>query len=557
MSGAAPFKYFAGGVNRVRSDAQRLAQSPTALWAAIVLSLSGLAVFYRLFWTGMNACSTSDSAVVLLEAQDMLHGNLLLHGWYLPSANVLTLNAPLYVLAEAFWGLQPWLMQLVPEMVFLGLLVVGLLTSFKNKPLAARWVATAYFLPIVGLQSVGRIVPWLLSGPNHTMTVAFCLAVLLIVDSTQSPPGMRRPNRPLAWLAVVLLVFLSVFGDPLALVILVLPVIAYAFNEFVGSQASRGIRWALTGILTGAAVAWVARSCLRHVGGFVCAQTLEASFIRLRETPASFMLTLAGLLKLFGARIAGLPLNLVNLFLLARVVALLVAVVAVVGTLVRWLRQKPVNRLDVFLSLSATMTVAATFLSEQGLNSGVSQVHYLVPAFVCLVIVAARSLGDWFLSGRTAARWIVILCVVLFISSRGLIAGWFRWEQEASSTTMLAHWLEQHHLHQGFGVYWDSHIITVETRQAVIVRPLADSLVAVRNWLSKKSWYDTRRHRYTFVIYDRRDPTAFPVPGRVYPLTKYGYLPPQISGAFGPPAHVYSMLHYEIAVWNHPIHFAK
>ena len=48
----------------------------------------------------------SDQANILLVASDMLHGNLLLHGWYLTDVSFYTTELPQYAVLEIFFGVH-------------------------------------------------------------------------------------------------------------------------------------------------------------------------------------------------------------------------------------------------------------------------------------------------------------------------------------------------------------------------------------------------------------------------------------------------------------------
>ena len=48
----------------------------------------------------------SDSANILLMASDLLHGHLLLHGWYMSDVSFYPTELPQYALLESFLGLK-------------------------------------------------------------------------------------------------------------------------------------------------------------------------------------------------------------------------------------------------------------------------------------------------------------------------------------------------------------------------------------------------------------------------------------------------------------------
>src|ERR1700726_3750208 len=73
--------------------------------AAFALAAAVLfAVYLRLSRT---VPENSDEANVLLTAKDLLHGNVLLHGWYLTDVSFYTTEVPQCALLELIFGLHP------------------------------------------------------------------------------------------------------------------------------------------------------------------------------------------------------------------------------------------------------------------------------------------------------------------------------------------------------------------------------------------------------------------------------------------------------------------
>jgi hypothetical protein len=82
--------------DRVRARALWIAGT---LAAAVVLMLAYLAA-------AGTVPVLSDGAGNALQAWDMLHGNLLLHGWWVTDVSFYTTELPQYMLIEAFGGLR-------------------------------------------------------------------------------------------------------------------------------------------------------------------------------------------------------------------------------------------------------------------------------------------------------------------------------------------------------------------------------------------------------------------------------------------------------------------
>src|SRR5579885_1567887 len=68
------------------------------------LLLGFVAVFFVYLSVSHIIGSNSDNASIILEGQAMLHGNLLLHGWYLPPDSFITTEMALDALGSVFFS---------------------------------------------------------------------------------------------------------------------------------------------------------------------------------------------------------------------------------------------------------------------------------------------------------------------------------------------------------------------------------------------------------------------------------------------------------------------
>src|SRR5216684_5823514 len=68
--------------------------------------LAGAALFTVYLRLSETSALNSDSANILLAGWDLLHGNLLLHGWYMSDVSFFPTELPQYALLESFLGLH-------------------------------------------------------------------------------------------------------------------------------------------------------------------------------------------------------------------------------------------------------------------------------------------------------------------------------------------------------------------------------------------------------------------------------------------------------------------
>ena len=71
----------------------------------------------------------SDGASNALQAWDMLHGNLLLHGWQLSDVSFYTTELPQYMLVEQLRGLGPDMVHVAAAMTYTLLILLAALLA--------------------------------------------------------------------------------------------------------------------------------------------------------------------------------------------------------------------------------------------------------------------------------------------------------------------------------------------------------------------------------------------------------------------------------------------
>lgn len=96
--------------------------------ACVTLIALGLfAAYFRLSWT---APLNSDGAANILQVADMLHGNVLLHGWWLSDVSFYTTELPQYALIEAILGQVPAVVHVASGMTYtLAVLLAALVAK--------------------------------------------------------------------------------------------------------------------------------------------------------------------------------------------------------------------------------------------------------------------------------------------------------------------------------------------------------------------------------------------------------------------------------------------
>ncbi len=522
-----------GGTRSPRSPRRRR-WIELAAFALVAAAL--FAVYLRLSRTMPE---NSDQANILLIASDMLHGNLLLHGWYLTDVSFYTTELPQYALLEIFFGVHANTAHIAAAMTYTLAVLLAVLVArggFTSRAAVVRMLIAA---GIMLAPQLGIGVSALILSVGHIGTSIPVLLIWLLLD--RAPQRWYVPLLTALGLAWVLLddqLVLLVGVLPLALVC-ALRVAEAAVRERSLSRGVAARRYELSLIAAaGVAVglAWVAERVLRALGGYVL-NPVPFKF-NFRHVGTSLH-SLWAVPQIFGADYRGLAgwpyytalLHWVSLALVG--LALLVAARRFFSG---------AALVDQILAVAIAGNIVLFVLTSAG-SEGPHEIAVVAPFGAAL---AARMLATPQASRartrRAPARRARAVAygagLVVLLGYLGGLAHEVIQPAAPPDNSQVASWLEAHHLRYGLGGYWESSIVTVETGGQVKVRALLKSTMGRDLWQAKPSWYDPASQQANFIVlssapgYLNWEPRAL--------IRKY----------FGRPAREYNVGPYTVMVWN-------
>jgi hypothetical protein len=508
---------------------QRLA-GPALFTAAAIVAF---ACYLRM---SLTVPVNSDGASNALQAWDMLHGNLLLHGWRLSDVSFYTTELPEYMLVELAHGLNADVVHIGAALTYTLLTALAALLAKGGATGAQGWIRMA----IAGLMlapqlAVGTQV--LLLSPDHVGTVVPVLAAWLLLDRF----GRRR------WVpaAVGLLLAWALVADAIVVYIGVVPLLAVslirAYHEIVQQGRRPSEAWyelALAGAALAALVVGLKVPSLIHAMGGYSVVPAPQSFAQIGAMPGQAWLAAAGLLLLFGGDFFGLRFGLQTGLVLLHLVGVAVASWAVWAAARRFLRDS--DLVPELLVVGTLIIVPAYLFSRQALGIGYS--HEMAPALPFASVLAGR-----LLAGRlVSARLIPVAAAILFgyvvtLGSNALA------QPAPPVDSRLASFLAGHHLRYGLSGYWQADALTLASGNRAQIRPLQvnRASVSASHWESDASWYDPRLHDASFVLLFSGKP-GFTGEAGLRPFDPAR----QIEATFGRPEHTYDLGRYTVLVWR-------
>ena len=506
--------------------------SARRLLAAAAVALAVALLFLAYLRVSRTYPENSDESNDLLMAWDMLHGNVLLHGWYLSDVSFITTELPQYALLVWLFGLHTDTAHIAAAMTYTLVVILSVLLArgrVSRREARPRMLLTAglMFAPQLG---VGVFV--LLLSLGHIGTAVPLLLTWLVID--------RCPARWYVPVAVGLLLTWVLIADPLALLVGVVPLVAVcamrvardlARRQDAPVQAVLRARWLELSL----AVAAIAAQGLASLAGHLLQAYLHPLPYQLAPVhtwPKHAWVTAKGLLALFGAKPEGPPAALVFALLhLAGVALVAWAVLRVARRFLSW-PDMISQILLVAMVLNVVAYVPSTLANATDLNA--REFAVVLPFGA---VLAGRTLA---VSLRDSKRRWVIPALLAGAIGYAASLGWAAAQPSVPAmNARLVTFLSAHHLTSGIGGYWESSVVTVGSDGAVTIRAVLPGTLQPDLWEAKGSWYDAGPNHANFLV-------TSSTPGF------FNHWQPSRAAlaALGPPARTYHVGPYTVYVWN-------
>jgi hypothetical protein len=563
---AAGAERLAGGVEEEAAPAGPARRSARAWrWAGVAVFLLVIVVVFDAYLhLSKTYPENSDEANILLMANDMLHGNILLHGWSVSDVPFISTELPQIALLVWMFGLHLNTAHIAAAVTYTLVVAVGMLLA---KGHAHGWAAVARMalaLAIMLAPQPGVGVFVAIFSVGHIGTALPVMLTWLVLD--------RLGRRWYVPLIVAVMLAWALMADPLVLVVAIYPLLAVCLVRLVSGVVAaardggglRGMRQALTGrwlelALSAAAgvgylIAWWGGQLFSNAGGYV-QQPVPYALDATRTWFWHAQVVVHGLLEMFGAYF-----------------------VPWTDSFITWpYPQRPMSGLDQAIALTRLVCVVfavwgacaiarrmfsrdADFISQLLLAGIVANIFAYIPSTLAAhtalntreiapvlpfaAVLAGRMLGDRLVTGPLATirlpgrdgrrrhslgiRLVAVPLVVLF--------GWYSYGlfRQADTPaapeplTKVAAFLEARHLRYGLGGYWEASLLTVQTGGAVTVRAVTPACLQPYQWESKRDWYDPKRRSANFILLSNMPGyfSKFAVSGAALRLLNEWYGPP-------------------------------
>ena len=520
------------------------------LLAAAAAAVGIVLLFVAYLQLSRTYTVNSDSANIMLMSWDMLHGNVLLHGWYLSDVSFYPTELPQYAMLEGLLGLHADIAHIAAAMTYTLVLIFAVLLARGRISGRAAWPRMALTGTLMVAPQLGVGVFVLLLSVGHIGTAVPLMLTWLVIDWAATRPRWFIP------VIVGLLLTWVLVADPLVLVVGIVPLVAVCVLRVLRAvwsarPADRGAAlqasWYEVSLAAAAILAYglaaLVNRLLSASGGFIL-HPLGYQLAPVHTWAHHAWVTGEGLLALFGAKPQGPAPELVFALLHLAGVALVVwAICRMARRFVSW-PDLVSQVLLLAIVLNIGVYIPSTLANATDLNA--REFAVVLPFGAVLAgRVLAEPLTTRLRGGEVdvlgwlrSRRWRAGLASALaagYLASLGYGAAQ---PSVPPANAQLATFLAEHHLTNGISGYWMSSIVTVGSDGAVTIRAVQSSLRPYL-WETKGSWYDPASQRATFLVTEN---------GTDY----FSHWKPSASAlaALGAPARTYHVGPYSVLVWN-------
>lgn len=428
------------------------------------------------FHIGKTIPINSDGVANILEAQSILKGNIILHGWTLPSDTFYSLDTQ--VDALLLWlGIHGFVVyHLTPAIAYSSLLtlIYYIIKDISNSTLKALTSISIFLaFPTSLYKSL------VLFSPIHIITIFFVISAFYFYHKTENK------NR---FIYGFILLYIAIIGDPYAIFIGTIPIILYTSVMVFRTLKNSNIKiefnflWMLLSAIIATLLAKLTVYIISIIGGYSVIKN-NLSFIPLDKFGHNFYLLVLSMLEVNQSNFFGSSLISFRTFI--EIIHALLLIMAIYLILKNRIGKCIIVDLCI---ISITVTCLAFVFSTEPINIETSRYLLDVPFFIAIIFPVLIPENRYII-------FLILSSVVFFIFFKTHTLE----DKPASNKEYyrVIKFIKRMNVNYGIAGYWNAAPFTLLSDNAIEVRQVikndSGSIVPFM-WLSSSSWYRNINH---------------------------------------------------------------
>lgn len=472
----------------------------------------------------------SDYSNLVLEANDILHGNVFLRDWNLTGLSFFTTDLLYFIIAVLFGSVSKSAIFIATGLMSAVAVILGYyLCESKKMTVYDKFIYL--FLCLIPANFA------MLSMRAHTGAVIWAFFSILLLQQDMKQPKLSKR----IW--ALILLSLGYAGDPITLILGILPLALYCFVSLVNQRLDLEKKISFEKKIALCVVAVFLGTVLDKFF-FLIGGANKNSFLSMRVFEPfenwhdKTILYFQSLLSLGDASFMGQPIiSLQTIPFFANTVLIILGFILVFRSIWKWLKADEHDFISVVLSIGFLIISLLYIITD--ISVDLMSSRYIATYIIVFAVLIVRN-KDWLFSFvRFNKKIAPISLMILLIVSFSFKASALLHEKKATvSQEGLAAYLEEKELQTGFASFWNASSVTVLSHGNVKVRAIIynSGFYDSFNWFCKNSWYKEPSY---FVISDAND--------------SFGITPERTALFCGSPTEILHYENYEIYVYESDI----
>lgn len=509
------------------------------IFVAIILLMISLYIVY-VIGLFLRVGIDSDYSNLVLEATDILSGNVFLSGWNLTGISFVTTDLIFFIIGVGVAGTTVNAFYIAVILMFLTLIIgVILLCSYKEQKI--NFIDFFIMLTVAGIPNVYGA--GILRA--HTVAAAYVLIGYYCIQKI-----IENQNRMYLWYTIFVIVMsFGVAGDSITIIIGIVPLVFVSTAKLFKNRCETRKKEYIIVFLN--IVAYILGKVIDTV--FVSIGNInkneffeKKNFADLEGIRTNIFVLIESLLDMNKAGFPGEKLaTFSTIVYFVRTLILIFAIYIIFYWFHKFITFKDYDRISVLLSLSVIFMSLAVIFTDIVVNKMSMRYIAFFPAYSTVLIIRFLKVrGVYFkkcfnklLSYRTLITAISMFIMVLSFET-------VNYKIPVRPQDELAQMLLSKKLEYGYGKFWNASHVTVSSENKVKVRAVIyDGMehIAQYSWFCKNDWYEPIYSN--FVVIDKGE-SAYDV---------FGITEESVKKCIGKPQQKLETDYYIVYVYNRDI----